>query len=304
VISQRERTVTMRELLGRWPWRRRGAIPLADAPHLRRALVRTTVIRVCLGGALVLLAALVAWRSAHLDPRPVSFLPANSTTVVVLDQSKSIYPGAYHRVSGVLRKLIAGDVPIGLVAFSDTSYELMPPGARGSDLKPLLRFYTPGREGPNIDPTTAYPTSPWDNIFAGGTKISSGLLLADQMLHRDRVQRGTILLLSDLQTATDDQPTLARTLVRLEQERHVRLKVVPLVALAQDRAFFERFVPGADFVKPSQLLVRGSAGAGESLVGRTPWTLVILSALLLVALAANELLCGRLQVRRPREAAA
>jgi hypothetical protein len=294
----------VRDLSRRWPWPRRGAIPLADAPHLRRALWRTTLIRVCLGGAVVVLAALAAWRSAHLDPRPVSFLPANSTTVVVIDQSKSIYSGAYHRISAVLRKLVVSDVPIGLVAFSDTSYELMPPGAHGSDLKPLLRFYTPAREGPNIDPTTAYPTSPWDNIFAGGTKISSGLQLADQMLRRDHVRNGTILLLSDLQTATDDQPTLARTLVQIEQERRVRLKLVPLFALADDRAFFERFVPRADFVRPSQLLVHGSSRAGESLVGRTPWTLVILSALLLVALAANELLCGRLQLRRPREAAA
>src|SRR5438045_7683494 len=103
------------------PWRRRGAIPLADAPQLRRALWRTTLIRVGLAGAVIVLAALAAWRSAHLDPRPVSFLPANSTTVVVIDQSKSIYPGAYRRIAGALRKLIVANVPIGLVAFSDTS---------------------------------------------------------------------------------------------------------------------------------------------------------------------------------------
>jgi von Willebrand factor type A domain len=293
---------SMHKALERLPWRRRGAIPLADAQHLRLALWRTTLIRVVLGTALAVLAAVAVWRSTHLDPSPVSFLPAHSTTVVVIDQSKSISTEAYRRIATTLQRLIAADVPVGLVAFSDTSYEMIPPGARGSDLEPLLRFYTPAREGPNIDPITAYPTSPWDNIFSGGTKISSGLGLAEEMLHRDRVQRGTILLLSDLQTASDDQPTLAETLVRIERDRAIRLKVVPLVALAQDRAFFERFVPGRDIVKPSQLFVHGQAAARQSLLGRTPWTLIVVCALLLVVLGANEWFCGRLQIRRPGEA--
>jgi hypothetical protein len=294
---------TARELLERLPWRRRAAIPLADAPHLRFALRRTLLVRIALGTVLVALGAVAAWRSVHLDPRPVSFLPTNSPTVVVIDQSKSIFPGAYRRILATLRKLVVADVPVGLVAFSDTSYEMMPPGARGSDLKPLMRFYTPAREGPNIDPTTAYPTSPWDNIFSGGTKISSGLQLAETMLQRDRVQNGTILLLSDLQTASDDQPTLAQTLVRLENDPHISLKIVPLVALEQDRAFFERFVPRRDLIKPVQLTVRGSVDGRQSLVGRMPWALVALCALLLVVLAANELFCGRLHLARPREAA-
>jgi len=293
---------TVRELLDRLPWRRRPAVPLADAPQLRFALRRTLFIRLALGAALITLGAVAAWRSLHLDPRPVSFLPASSTTVVVIDQSKSIFPGAYRRILATLNKLVVSDVPVGLVAFSDTSYEMIPPGARGSDLKPLMRFYTPAREGPNIDPTTAYPTSPWDNIFAGGTKISSGLELAEEMLKRDKVQNGVILLLSDLQTASDDQPTLAQALVRLQNEPHIRLKVVPLVALAEDRAFFQRFVPLEDIIKPSQLRVSGTVDARQSLVGRMPWALFAICALLLIALAVNELLCGRLQIQRPREA--
>jgi hypothetical protein len=287
------------------PWRRRGAIPLADAPGLAFALRRTTVIRLALGAAIVALGVFSVWRAAHLDPRPVSFLPPGSTTVVVIDQSKSIFAGSYKRLRATLLKLIDADVPIGLVAFSDTSYEMIPPGARGSDLKPMLRFYTPAREGPNIDPETAYPTSPWDNIFAGGTKISSGLNLAESMLTRDHVHNGTILLVSDLQTASDDQPSLAQTLVQLERQSDIQLKVVPLFALAQDRSFFERFVPSGNFVKPSQLGVHGSATeAGQSLVGRMPWVLVIIGALLLAVLAANELFCGRLFVRRPKEGTA
>lgn len=295
----------MAELLARMPWRRRGAIPLADAAGLAFALRRSTLIRLALGGSIIVLGAFSVWRAAHLDPRPVAFLPPGSTTVVVIDQSKSIFAGSYKRLRATLLKLVDADVPIGLVAFSDTSYEMMPPGARGSDLKPMLRFYTPAREGPNVDPETAYPTSPWDNIFAGGTKISSGLNLAESMLKRDHVHNGTILLVSDLQTASDDEPSLAQALVQLERQSNIRLKVVPLFALAQDRSFFERFVPSGDFVKPSQLAVHGSsAQAGQSLVGRMPWVLVIIAAVLLAVLAVNELLCGRLYIHRPKESAA
>jgi hypothetical protein len=231
-------------------------------------------------------------------------LSAGSTTVVVVDQSKSVFAGSYRRLRATLLRLVAADVPVGLVAFSDTSYEMLPPGSRGSDLKPLLRFYTPAHEGPNIDPTTAYPTSPWDNIFAGGTKISGGLQLAETMLKRDHVRDGTILLVSDLQTASDDRSSLAQTLVRLEREGNIGLRVVPLYALAQDLAFFRRFVPQRDIVKPAQIAPPRGGDAGQSLVGRTPWALIVLCALLLVALTVNELLCSRLYVRRPREAEA
>lgn len=281
-------------------FRGRAAIPLADAPHLRVALLRTTLIRLGLGGLLVAAAALAAWRAAHLDVRPVSFLPAGSTTLITIDQSKSIYPGAYRRIAEVLRKLIAADVPVGMVAFSDTSYEMFPPGARGSDLEPLLRFYTPANDGTNIDPTTAFRTTPWDNIFAGGTKISSGLELAEQIIHRDRVRNGTILLLSDLQTASDDQLALAQALERIRRDPDVRLKIVPLAPLAQDRAFFQRFVPRSDFITAGELEARGSANPHHSLVAGTPWSLVALCAVLLVLLGANELLCGRLELARPR----
>src|SRR5690242_11897829 len=123
--------VSPSELAARLPRRRRGAIPLADAGALAIQLRRTTIVRLVLGGALVALAAVAVWRAADLNPRTVSFLPQNSTTVVVMDQSKSIYAAAYKRIAEALRRLIAANVPVGLVAFSDTAYEMLPPGARG-----------------------------------------------------------------------------------------------------------------------------------------------------------------------------
>ena len=261
-------------------------------------------MRLVLGAALVALAAVAVWRAAALEPRTVPFLPDDSTTVVVIDQSKSIYVAAYHRIAATLRKLSSVDVPIGLVAFSDAAYEMLPPGARSTELKPLLRFYVPSGRGSNVDPASNFVASPWENVFAAGTRISSGLTLAQSILHRDHVRKGTILLLSDLETASDDQPTLAKALVAIRNDRSVRLKVVPLFPLADDRRFFAAFVPRRDFVKPAQLRVAGRAAQRSGITAATPWPLLVVAGLLLLALAVNELLCGRVYMPRRQAAAA
>src|SRR5438874_2706570 len=203
--SPEGRMVTAPEWAHRLPRRRRGAIPLSDADAVRFALRRTTLVRLALAGLLVALGALAVWRAAVLNPRPVSFLPSSTTSVVVLDQSKSVYISSYRRIAQMLRKLVAADVPVGLVAFSDTAYEMLPPGARGSELKPLLRFYTPGHGGSNVDPETLYAANPWQDVFSGGTKISAGLDMARSLLHRDHIRNGTVLLASHLETAGEDE---------------------------------------------------------------------------------------------------
>ena len=249
--------------------RRRRAIPLSDATPLRFALRRTTIVRLVLGAALVALAAVAVWRAAELNPRPVSFIPASSTSIVVIDQSKSVYISSYKRIAQLIRKLAAADVPVGLVAFSDTAYEMLPPGARGSELSPLLRFYTPGHGGSNVDPETLYAANPWQDVFSGGTKISSGL-------------------------------DLAQSLIRIENDKDVKLEIVPLFPVEDDVFFFQRFVPKRDFVKPSQLRISGTSDVRRRLIADTPWPLLVVGGFLLLALAANELTCGRLQLPRLR----
>lgn len=278
----------------------RRAIPLSDVSSVRFALRRTTLVRFGLGAALVVLGALAVWRAASLNPRPVSFIPASSTSVVVLDQSKSVYISSYKRIAQLIRKLAAADVPVGLVAFSDTAYEMLPPGARGSELKPLLRFYTPGHGGSNVDPETLYAANPWQDVFSGGTKISAGLDLAQSLLHRDHVHNGTIVLASDLETAGEDEPSLAQSLLRIEHDKDVKLKIVPLFPVEDDMVFFQRFVPKRDFVKPSQLRVNATSDVRRRLIADTPWPLLVLGGFILLALAANELACGRLQLPRLR----
>jgi hypothetical protein len=278
------------------PRRRRAGIPLGEAPALAFPLRRTTIVRIVLGAALVALAVFAVWRAASLNPQPVAFLPQNATTIVVVDQSKSIYAAAYKRIAQAFRRLVAADVPIGLVAFSDTAYEMLPPEARSTDLEPMLRFYVPTKTGQNVDPETSFPASPWDNVFSAGTKISSGLNMALAMIRRDHVKHPTILLASDLQTAEEDQTALATTLSQIEQDKQVSLRLLPLFPLPADRQFFASFVPSRDFLKPSQIQGPVATSSRTGVIGSTPWPLLVVAGLLLLALAANELLCARVLV--------
>ena len=280
---------------------RRAGIPLADARLLRGAITRTTIVRFGLLVALVLLAGLAVWRAARLDARTVAFLPESATTIVVLDQSRSVYLTDYKAIASVLTRVVQGDPSVGLVAFSDTAYEMLPPRSHGSDLKPLLRFYRPTGVGSNVDPSSNFPASPWDNTFSGGTKISFGLELARRMVDRDHVNRATILLVSDLETAGEDRPAFADELIRIRNDPRLTLRIAPLYAVPEERAFVARFVPRDAFIKPAQINGHGPAEPRLRLLAHTPWALIVAAVLLLLALAANELLCNRVELRRPRE---
>jgi hypothetical protein len=287
--------------MARFPVRRRAGIPLADSALLAGAVRRTTLIRIGLLTALVVLAAFAVWRAARLETRTVAFLPESATTIVVLDQSRSVYLADYKAIAAILTRVVQGDPSVGLVAFSDTAYEMLPPGSHGSDLKALLRFYRPTGVGSNVDPSTNFPASPWDNTFSGGTKISSGLQLAREMVDRDHLKRATILLVSDLETAGEDRPAFAENLIRIRNDPRLTLRIAPLYAIPEERAFVARFVPRDAFVKAAQIRGHGPAEPRRRLLAHTPWALIVAGALLILALGANELLCGRVELRRPRE---
>jgi hypothetical protein len=281
----------------------RGSIPISDSVALRGPLRRTTLVRIVLGGLLLLLTAFAVWRAASLSPKPVPFLERRTTTIVVLDQSKSIYIAAYRRIASLFRALVAADAPVGVVAFSDTAYEMMPPGTHGTVLAPMLRFYTKARPGEtNLDPLTNFPASPWEDVFSGGTKISAGIDLAQAIVHRDHVRNATIVLVSDLETAGEDQPALAQALLLATHDKRIHMKVLPLFPILDDMQFFQKFLPPSAFIKPAQLHVQAASAARFRLLVSSPWPLVVVGTLLLLALAVNELACARVLVVRPREA--
>jgi hypothetical protein len=282
----------------------RPAIPLADVAALRRPLVRTTAIRLGLLAALLLLAVIALWRAATLEARTFTFIPRDRSAVLVIDQSKSVYLVGYRAIGEIFRRFAETDAPVGLVMFSDIAYELLPPGSHGSELRPLLQYYTPSGGGNQLDADTHFPANPWDNTFSGGTKVSSGLELARQILARDHVRQGTIVLVSDLDTVDTDLPTLARSLAALRDDPRIDFKVFALQPSPQPLAFFKRFVPASDFVSPVGVETSPRVEGKQRLEAASPVWLLVPAVLLLVLLGANELFCSRVELHRPQEASA
>jgi hypothetical protein len=273
--------------------RRRAAIDTQDLSALRRATLRARLLRTLLAVAALVSLAFAAASARGADVRVRSILPSGSTGVVVLDLSLSIQDTDYRRLRGALRHLIAADAPVGLVIFSDAPYELLPPGTPARELQPIIRLLTPPERG--------QPVNPWSDAFRAGTRISSALLLARQMLERDRVRNGSILLLSDLETAPEDLQALLRTLGDLRASA-IRVRIVPLSAgreaLQNVRSVLgeEVFAPPTPFEGEPGQPVRIASG------GALPGLLIVLGALCLAALGAHERLAGRLAVPRPEAA--
>jgi VWA domain-containing protein len=272
------------------------AIATPDFPQLGRAARRTTAVRAALVlGALVLLAfAFLASRTAG---SPVgALLPAGSSTVVVLDISASISGPTNRRVRATLRTLAFSKGRAGLVVFSDAAYELLPPGTPTRELRPLLRFFTPSG-GSRLYPT--YPSNPWNGTFTGGTRISAGLEEARRALARARIRHGLLILVSDLEDPED--PAQLADAVTALQRAHVGLRIVPLFPRPENTALWQGLA-GADAIVASPTLPDSPLAAArkeaQPFQPGLPATLLALSALLVLLLAANERWCGRLVLRR------
>jgi hypothetical protein len=292
------------ERVRRWPTAlRRPAIPLADLGLLRRPLVRTTATRLGLLVALAALATISIWRATQLSASALSFLPHRSSTVLVLDQSKSVYVSGYREIAGLLDAFVKADAPVGLIVFSDTAYELLPPGSHGSELQPLIRYYLPTKGGPKglSSGGPRFITSPWDRSFSAGTKISGALQLGERLLKREHIGHGTLVLISDLDTADTDLPAFARTLKQLRGSPTVALRILALHPDPGPRRFVQRIVGKGPFLSGSGLAGR-HIDATQRFQAASPLWLVIPALLLLAALAANELLCNRIELAPPREA--
>lgn len=279
--------------------RRVPAIPSADAARLRRPWLVTTAARIAL--ALLLLALLVAalLTAYRLEAPRATFLPEGTSGVVVIDVSQSVTDLNYRRIANTLTMLSNSGGAVGAVMFSDTAYELMPPGSPPAELQSLVRFFRP-RGG--IDPggfDVTYPANPWNELFSGGTSVSTGLGLARKMLARERIERGSVLLVSDLDTAASDQGRLAWMLARY-RTAGIELRVVPLFAQPADRRFFERFIGTANLVTPAQLASQTRARSEGALVGASPRLVALFAFLFALALAANEWWCRRLELPEAR----
>lgn len=284
------------------------AIPSADLGELRRAVLRTRLASVVL--ALALIGALVAafMLSRDLGVRQGGFLPVGSTGVIILDLSASVGEASNRRIQRVLQNVVKSDEPLGLVMFSDSAYELVPPGTRGLELRPMLRFFTPLRmshadrmrmlrEGGSV--AQSYPDNPWTSEFRGGTRISEGLHVARLMLRREGLINGSVLLVSDLDYSPFDFSMITQELIAYRVGQ-VPLRVIPLFANPTDREFFRRLVARDAIVEWEELKPRIGPKPKNTFSGVLPVGLICVGLLAAILLTVNELFCGRLGLSRSR----
>ncbi len=273
-------------------------IPLADADALISAARRTTRLRVGLALAILLAAVLCLVLARRLDSQPSSYFGRGTSGMVVVDFSTSIDPGKYRRIDRVLRTIVQTSQPVGLVAYSDSAYEVLPPGTRGDALRPILRFFEAGSPiGRGL--TNRFVDSPWTGSFRGGTKISAGLRIAREAIAREHVARGSVLLVSDLDDSAFDTEALTQETVRY-RKAGIQLRLIPLFPPREDRELFTRLLGRGAFVGNPELLRNSQLEGRHTLVGRFPWALVAAVAGMLALLAVNERALGALGWRRSR----
>jgi hypothetical protein len=288
LVSARDRnprvqTSVARKSLGR-------GIPTGERRAWQTPLRRTLLLRVVLGVALLATLAYAFTLSRSEDVRAAPLLPDGGAGMVVLDLSLSI--GQFDRIAETLRRLAREDERTGLVVFSDTSYELLPPGSPGRELESLVRFFTPRH--PDRDD---YPLNPWEaGGFRAGTRISGGLETAREALQRSGVENGSILLVSDLDVAQDGS-NLSSVLVALKRDG-IDLRLVPLASQPQNRAFFEQLAGRAAFVAEADSDAPLATSEERRFGGALPWRYLIVASLLVLLLSVNERLLARLEVAR------
>lgn len=273
---------------------REARLPYGELGLLRRPRMRATALRILLAVGLIATLLALAAIAFSRDAQPNPVLPAGTTGMIVLDLSAST--GAQLDVGELFRRIAAANDRTGLVVFSDGAYELLPPGTPGRDLAPMIRFFTPGPDG-------TIPNDPWSSNFAGGTNVVAGIDQALASFDRDEIERGSILLISDLEFVPDQTARLPDLLTELRR-RGIELRILPVDARPEQRRFFERVLGPEAFVDV-QAAAAIATGPGRGLdlfrlaEDGAPWLFVALAGALLFLLAVNERLCGRLRLPAP-----
>ena len=270
----------------------RNAVPLGDLaeirPHAQRAAAVRIVLALALAGTLALLFGVA--RSAGAG-RAAVFPEGTCTGVVALDMSASISGPTYARVATTLRGIVNANESIGLVMFSDSAYELLPPNSPASALAQFIPYFTPLRF---YGSSPIFGQTPWDT-FMGGTKIGPGLDEARIALQRARIKCGAILLVSDLDDSNSDESALEQEALLL-RAKHIPVRIVPLFASGTSIHLFGTLFGSNAFVDPS-VFTHTAKRHAQAVRAPSPWTLVLLGVALVVLLAGNERWNGRLRAK-------
>jgi Mg-chelatase subunit ChlD len=250
-------------------------LQLADAASFGAARRRTRLLWSSLAAALLVLLVVFAVR-ARAQSSEAPILKPGTDAVIVVDLSGSTLSAS----TGIARVLLALTRDprrhLGLVVFSDSAYEALPPSTPVDGLKGWLELFARGE-------TWTYP---WAPTFASGTVISKGLVLARKLLRRGHVRHPHVVLVSDLD---DSEPDLQRleTVTAQYQREGIDLRVVRVRAGIESSAGGAAELPNAGFVADAaDLTVDPSRSSGA---GTGPIVLVALVGLLGLLAAAGEL---------------
>ena len=208
------------------------AIPLALAQDLAALGRRTWLARLALGALACAAAAAALVVALHSPGAPVAVLPQGSNGIVVLDVSASISSDTYARIAVTLDDLARSRRRFGLVLFSDTAYQTLPPGTPSSELRTFARFFrVPVQTRAGLQPSL--PRSPWSDSFSAGTHISAGLQLALDVVRDRGLRHPSVLLVSDLDDDTGDLQRLTDVALAYRHAR-IPLRVVGLNPSPED----------------------------------------------------------------------
>jgi hypothetical protein len=262
-------------------------IPVSESGRLGRFRRRTSIARATLAAALVGLLGLCLLVARQYDVRQAPLVASGSSGIIVLDLSASVFEGGFE---ATVRKLVRTDERAGLVVFSDTAYELLPPGSSGREFQPLLRFFRSSTTG-------FLPPNPWDR-FRAGTRISEGLKVARESLEREGQRGGTLVLLSDLEILPDEVQRLVAVLADLRRDGY-EVRIIPLDPRPEQRRLIEQLLGDQGLLPEPESGEEAVRAPGEaSLTAGLPWLFLALGLGLVVVLATNERLLARLEVSR------
>ena len=269
--------------------RRRSAVALADLGELHTRAQRTALVRLVFALALLgTLALLFTFARSAGAGRAAVFPEGTNTGVVALDMSASISGPTYSRVATTLRGIANANQSVGLVMFSDSAYELLPPNSPPGALVQFIPYFVPVRY---FGSTPVFSQSPWDT-FMGGTRVATGLEMGRLALRRAHVQHGSILLVSDLDDSNSDQGLLDQEALKL-REQHIPVRIVPLFAAEHDLNLFKALFGQSAIVDPS-VFTHTATPHAASVAAAQPWALLLLGSALVLLLAGNERWNGRL----------
>jgi hypothetical protein len=275
----------------------KSSLPLADAAALLGRARATRALRLGLAALVagLLAAALVLTLGAESGEAPLA--EPGRTTILVVDVSSSIQPRVFRQVGDALDRAMREGGRFGVVLFSDIAYELLPPGTPAAELAGLRRYFVPVRGRPPGVPTlgvggTRFLEPPWNRSFTSGTRISTGLSLARQVLVRERVPNGKVVLVSDLEDEYLDLPELGRVLAEYT-EQGLPLRVVGLSPTPDDKRIFRRLLAESGQLEDAPP-PRETQGEAALPAIPFPVALAFVAALLTVVLGVNEHLLARL----------